>query len=111
VHTEAIGKMPRWFEWTFNTPSHHRVHHGSNAPYLDKNSGGIFIVWDRLFGSFAPEEERVVYGLTKNITSYNPLVIATHEYVAIAKDVARSKSAREVLGYTLGRPGWTPGDR
>jgi len=111
VHTEAIGKMPRWFEWTFNTPSHHRVHHGSNAPYLDKNYGGIFIVWDRLFGSFAPEEERVVYGLTKNITSYNPLVIATHEYVAIAKDVARSKSAREVLGYTLGRPGWTPGDR
>lgn len=108
VHTEAIARMPRWFEQVFNTPSHHRVHHGSNAPYLDKNYGGIFIVWDRLFGSFAPEEERVVYGLTKNITSYNPLVIATHEYVAIAKDVARSRSAREVLGYTLGRPGWTP---
>ncbi len=108
VHTEAIGKMPRWFEWTFNTPSHHRVHHGSNGPYLDKNYGGIFIVWDRLFGSFAPEEERVVYGLTKNITSYNPLVIATHEYVAIAKDVARSRSVREVIGYVLGRPGWAP---
>lgn len=108
VHTEAIARMPRWFEYVFNTPSHHRVHHGSNAPYLDKNYGGIFIVWDRLFRSFAPEEERVVYGLTKNIASYNPLVIATHEYAAIAKDVARSTSAREVLGYTLGPPGWAP---
>lgn len=108
VHTEAIVRTPRWFEFVFNTPSHHRVHHGSNTPYLDKNYGGIFIVWDRLFGSFAREEERVIYGLTKNITSYNPLVIATHEYVAIAKDVGRAKSAREVLGYVLGPPGWTP---
>ena len=108
VHTEAIGKLPRIYELVFNTPSHHRVHHGSNEAYLDKNYAGILIVWDRLYGTFEKERERVVYGLTKNIHSYNPLVIAFHEYVAIAKDVARARSLREVLGYVLGHPGWSP---
>lgn len=108
VHTEVITRMPTWFEWLFNTPSHHRVHHGSNLVYLDKNYGGIFIVWDRLFGTFQEERERVVYGLTKNIHSYNPLVIATHEYVAIAKDVAKARSVRDALRLVWGHPGGTP---
>ena len=108
VHTEAIQRLPRIFEWVFNTPSHHRVHHGSNAPYLDKNYGGIFIVWDRLFGTFAQEEEPVIYGLTKNIASYNPLVIASHEYLDIARDVLRARSLREARKLVFGRPGWQP---
>lgn len=108
VHTEVITKLPRWFEWVFNTASHHRVHHGSNGRYLDKNYGGILIIWDRMFGSFEEERERVVYGLTKNIATYNPLRIAFHEYAAIARDVMKSRSPREVFGYVFGPPGWTP---
>lgn len=106
VHTEAVGKLPRWFEYVFNSASHHRVHHGSNGRYLDKNYAGIWIVWDRMFGTFEQERERVVYGLTKNITTYNPLRIAFHEYAAIARDVRKSRSLREVIGYTFGPPGW-----
>ena len=108
VHTEAIGKLPRWLELIFNTPSHHRVHHGSNREYLDKNYGGIFIVWDRVFGTFEEERARVVYGLTKNISTYNPIRIAFHEYVAILRDIRGSRSLREIVGYVLGRPGWSP---
>ncbi|MBS2019008.1 MAG: sterol desaturase family protein [Deltaproteobacteria bacterium] len=108
VHTELVGRMPAWFEWVFNTPSHHRVHHGANPEYLDRNYGGILIVWDRLFRSFEPERARVVYGLTKNITSYNPFVIAFHEYAAIARDVLGAKSLREGLGVIFRGPGWRP---
>src|SRR5205085_8683742 len=111
IHTEVIGRMPRWFEWVFNTPSHHRVHHGANPEYLDKNYGGILIVWDRLFGSFEPERARVVYGLTKNITSFNPFVIAFHEYVAIARDVVRAKRMRDRVAFVLRGPGWKAPDR
>jgi len=95
-------------EWVFNTPSHHRVHHGTNPQYIDRNYAGIFIVWDRLFGSFEPEGERVVYGLTKNIESFNPLVIAFHEYRAIARDVAAATSWRARLGFLFRYPGWQP---
>lgn len=108
VHTETIGRLPRWFELVFNTASHHRVHHGSNARYLDKNYAGILIIWDRMFGTFEEERERVVYGLTKNIATYNPLRIALHEYASIMHDVRRSRSLREVIGYVFGRPGWAP---
>lgn len=108
VHTEAIGRLPAPLEWLFNTPSHHRVHHGKNARYLDKNYGGILIVWDRLFSTFEPETEKVEYGLTKDLTSYNPLVIAFHEYGAIVKDLRKARSVREVWGYVWGRPGWQP---
>lgn len=106
VHTEAIDRLPRFFELVFNSASHHRVHHGSNGRYLDKNYGGILIVWDRAFRTFEEERERVTYGLTKNITTYNPIRIAFHEYAAIARDVRKSGSAREVVGYVLGPPGW-----
>lgn len=108
IHTEVIGRMPRWFEFVFNTPSHHRVHHGANPEYLDRNYGGILIVWDRMFRTFEPERAKVVYGLTKNITSYNPFVIAFHEYVAIARDVVRAKSWRERMAFVWRGPGWKP---
>ena len=73
LHTERIGKLPRWVEGIFNTPSHHRVHHGANEQYLDRNYGGILVIWDRLFGTFEPEGERVQYGLTTNIKTFNPV--------------------------------------
>ena len=87
IHTEAIQRLG-WVEKVFNTPSHHRVHHGSNRDYLDRNHGSILILWDRLFGTFEEEDEPVVYGLTSNIDSYNPVRIATHEWADIAADVA-----------------------
>jgi sterol desaturase/sphingolipid hydroxylase (fatty acid hydroxylase superfamily) len=108
IHTERIDKMPRWFELVFNTPSHHRVHHASQGGYLDRNFGGVLIVWDRLFGSFAPELERPVYGLTKNITTYNPLRVAVHEYASIGRDVRNARSFREALGRIFMGPGWQP---
>lgn len=108
VHTEAVGKLPPPIEWVLNTPSHHRVHHGKNEQYLDKNYGGIFILWDRLFGTFEEERERVVYGLTKDIETYNPVRIAFHEYVAIARDVVRARSVGEAVNRVVRGPGWKP---
>ncbi|MFD5637284.1 sterol desaturase family protein [Streptomyces sp. NPDC127077] len=108
IHTERIDKLPRWFEFALNTPSHHRVHHASQGGYLDRNFGGILIVWDRLFGSFVAETERPVYGLTKNITTYNPLRVATHEYTAIARDVRAAATWRERAGRLFRGPGWQP---
>ncbi|MGW0607032.1 sterol desaturase family protein [Streptomyces sp. NPDC002640] len=108
IHTERIGKLPRPVEFVFNTPSHHRVHHASQGGYLDRNFGGILIVWDRMFGSFAEETERPVYGLTKNIETYNPLRVATHEYAAIAKDLRAARSWSERAGRLFRGPGWQP---
>ncbi len=108
IHTELIGKLPGWFEAVFNTPSHHRVHHGANPEYLDKNYAGVLIVWDRLFRTFALERERVVYGLTKNISSYNPFVIAFHEYAAIGREVLAARRWRDRIGIALHGPGWRP---
>lgn len=109
IHTELIHKMPRWFEAIFNTPSHHRVHHGSNPLYLDKNMAGIFIIWDKMFGTFQPEvkEEKVIYGLTSNIDTYNPIKIAFNEWIAMLKDVFNSKtSILNKLKYLSKPPGW-----
>ncbi|WP_436529102.1 sterol desaturase family protein [Actinoplanes sp. HUAS TT8] len=108
LHTERINRMWRPIEWFFNTPSHHRVHHGSNDPYLDRNYGGILIIWDRMFRSFEPEGEAVRYGLTTNLTTYNPLKVATHEYAAIGRDLRTATNWRARLGYVFGRPGWQP---
>jgi sterol desaturase/sphingolipid hydroxylase (fatty acid hydroxylase superfamily) len=108
IHTERIDRLWAPLEWALNTPSHHRVHHGSQAQYLDRNYGGILIVWDRLFGTFEPEDERVVYGLTKNITTGNPLRVATHEYVALWSDLRTASSWRDRAGYLLRGPGWAP---
>jgi sterol desaturase/sphingolipid hydroxylase (fatty acid hydroxylase superfamily) len=108
VHTERVGKLPRPIEFVFNTPSHHRVHHASDRDYLDKNYGGILIVWDRLFRSYAEETHRPTYGLTENIDSFNPFRLQYHEYSAIARDVRASGSWRERFGHLVGPPGWTP---
>lgn len=110
VHTEAVQKTPRWFEYIFNTPSHHRVHHGKNPRYLDANYGGIFIFWDRLFGTFTPEleDEPVVYGLVKPLDSFNPVVAAFREWGALAKDATQgSLSLGARWRYLFGRPGWS----
>ncbi len=106
LHTEAVDKLGP-LEWVMNTPSHHRVHHGKNVPYLDRNHAGVFIIWDRMFGTFAPERERVVYGLTKDIHTYRPLRIGFHEVAAIARDVARAPDLGAKLGYLLAPPGWS----
>jgi hypothetical protein len=94
-----------------NTPSHHRVHHGSNPRYLDRNHAGVLIIWDRLFGSFEPECEKVIYGLTKNISSYNPLRIAFHEWIDIWNDLRTAPTWRLKLRYVFGRPGWREEER
>jgi len=110
LHTEAIDRLPRWFEAVFNTPSHHRVHHASNPRYLDSNYAGVFIVWDKLFGTFVPEDvaEPPRYGLVKNLGTFNPIRIATHEYVAIAKDLVHPKlSLVQRLAYLFAAPGWS----
>ncbi|QEN14123.1 sterol desaturase family protein [Mycobacterium sp. ELW1] len=108
IHTERIDKLPRAFEFVFNTPSHHRVHHGMDPEYLDKNYGGILILWDRLFGTFQPELYRPHYGLTKPVTTFNIWKLQTHEYAAIARDVRSARRWRDRLGYVFGPPGWAP---
>ena len=107
VHTEQIGRLG-WFDRVFCSPSNHRAHHAVNDRYLDRNYGGILIVWDRLFRSFEPEGERVNYGLTTNIKTFNPLKVATHEYASIWRDVRGTASWRDRLGYVFGHPGWQP---
>ena len=105
IHTELVRNMGP-FEWVLNTPSHHRVHHASNPQYLDKNHGGWLIVWDRMFGTFAKEEEPCIYGLTKNIQTYNPVRIAFHEWAEIMHDIFAAKSWKERWKFVFGRPGW-----
>lgn len=108
LHTERVERLWRPVEWVMNTPSHHRVHHGSNAAYLDRNYGGILIIWDRLFRTFEAEGERVVYGLTKQLRTYNPLVVATHEYVSIWRDVRAARGWRDRVRFLVRGPGWRP---
>jgi len=106
IHTEKVGKLG-WLDRVFNTPSVHRVHHGSNHQYIDKNYGGIFILWDRLFGTYEPEGETVIYGITKPINSVNPLIVNFHEYWQIILDVRRSRSLMDIFSYIFRRPGWS----
>ena len=108
LHTERIDHLPRPIEAVMNTPSHHRVHHGMNGRYIDRNYGGMFIVWDRLFRTFEPEGERVIYGLTHQLRSHNPVVVATHEYVALWRDLVRTARWGDRLQLLFRRPGWRP---
>ena len=108
IHTEKIRKLPSWFEAIFNTPSHHRVHHGVNEQYLDRNYGGILIIWDRMFGTYEPEGERVRYGLTTQLHTFRPVRVAFHEYVAMWHDMRRAPRWRDKLGVVFHGPGWTP---
>ena len=109
IHTQTIDKMPKWFEAFFNTPSHHRVHHGSNPIYLDRNHAGILIIWDRMFGTFQHElkTEKVNYGLVSNINTYNPIIIAFKEWGALFKDAfSGKKSFIDRINYIVKPPGW-----
>ncbi len=109
IHTEVVGRLPRWVEAVFNTPSHHRVHHGRNPRYLDRNFAGVFIIWDRMFGTFEPEDdaEPVRYGLVHNLRGFNPLWAAFHEWLGIARDVVAARSWRERWWLVAGPPGWS----
>jgi sterol desaturase/sphingolipid hydroxylase (fatty acid hydroxylase superfamily) len=107
LHTESIGKLPKWFEAIFNTPSHHRVHHASDVEYLDKNHAGTLIIWDKLFGTYQEETYKPTYGLTQNIHSFNPLVIEFHEWKNVVKDFKKSKDLNIRLQYLINAPGWS----
>lgn len=107
LHTETIKKLPKPVEAVMNTPSHHRVHHGSNRPYLDKNYAGIFIIWDKMFGSFANEDEPVIYGLVKPINSVNPLTAFFHGFWRVGKGVKQAKGLKNKWMAFAGPPGWT----
>ncbi len=106
IHTKTVGKLGP-LEWVLSTPSHHRVHHASNIKYLDKNMGMILIIWDRVFGTFAKEEEEVVYGLTTNIKTYNPITMVFHEWKAIYDDLKKQTSLKNKFMYVFGPPGWS----
>ena len=107
IHTELVQSMGA-LEFVLNTPSHHRVHHGSNARYIDRNHAGTLIVWDRLLRTFEPEDlaDRPRYGLTKNISTYNPVRIAFHEWADIWRDARQAPGWSNKLRYIFGRPGW-----
>lgn len=110
VHTQSIGKLPRWIEYIFVTPSHHRVHHASNIPYLDKNMGMVLIVWDRLFGTFAAElpEEKPRFGLTRKLAQpHHPVNIIFHEWYALRKDLKRDIPLMLKIKYLMMPPGWS----
>jgi sterol desaturase/sphingolipid hydroxylase (fatty acid hydroxylase superfamily) len=109
VHTETIGKLPAWFEYIFVTPSHHRVHHGSNTIYLDKNMGMALIIWDRLFGTFQEElnDEPVKFGLTTNVGSYHPLKVVFFEWKHIISDLRDAEKRKYAFKYLFGPPGWS----
>lgn len=109
-HTQLIDKCPGWFEAVMNTPSHHRVHHARNPRYLDANYGGVFIIWDRLFGTFVPEQvdDPARFGLVSNIGTFNPLRIFSHEYVSIWRDIITpGLGAKQRLAYIFAPPGWS----
>lgn len=109
LHTEWVPKLG-WLEYILNTPSHHRVHHASNAHYIDANYGGVLIVFDRLFGTFVAERDDLPcrYGLVTPLISHNPIRIALHEWLELIDDLRRTRSWREAIGYLFGPPGWRP---
>ncbi len=105
IHTRTM-KSWGFLEYFLNSPSHHRVHHGSNPKYLDKNYGAVFIIWDRMFGTFQKEEEEVVFGLTTSIDTQNPIKIAFYEWIAMLRDILHAKSWSDAMHFMFDRPGW-----
>ena len=102
-HTQTIGKLGP-LEWIFNTPSHHRVHHGSNEQYIDKNYGNLLIIWDRLFGTFEPEEEPVKFGLVNNVKTFNPIKITFMAWASMIKEIKDKNNAMEIFHVFFGPP-------
>lgn len=107
IHTKSIKKMPHWFEFIFNSPSHHRVHHAVNEKYIDKNHGAVLIIWDRLFGTFQKEEESPTYGITTQLKSMNPLWSNFHYYVEL-KQQMKSMNLWQKFKLLFAKPGWSP---
>lgn len=108
IHTETIGKFPKWIEFIWNTPSHHRVHHGRNPKYIDKNHAGSLIIWDRMFGTFQEEEERPTYGITKPLRSWNAVYANFSHYVDMVHDLKQIPGAGDKIKYLFMKPGWLP---
>ena len=108
IHTEHINKLPRWVEAVMNTPSHHRVHHGRDPKYIDRNYAGVFIIWDRMLGTFTEEEERPNYGITTPLASWNPVYANFAHYIDLYKLLRQSKSASDSLKILIKKPGWRP---
>jgi sterol desaturase/sphingolipid hydroxylase (fatty acid hydroxylase superfamily) len=106
IHTQYIGRLG-FLEWFMATPSHHRVHHGANVKYLDRNMGMVFIVWDRLFGTFEEEKEAVRFGLTENIHSHRPDKVLFHEWQNILRDLRKPVGLKAKFMYIFGPPGWS----
>lgn len=107
IHTEHVEKLG-WFEYIMNTPSHHRVHHGRDPKYIDKNYAGVFIIWDRMFGTFKEEEERPNYGITKPLNSWNPVYANVAHYVDLWKGVRQTRSVGDAMRMLFRPPGWMP---
>lgn len=103
VHTQAVGKLGP-LEWVFNTPSHHRVHHAKNPQYIDQNYAGVFIIWDRMFGTFVPEEEQCVYGITKKVNFRSPYESNFRDFIELCREVRQRKGLRRKLGLFLAPP-------
>ncbi len=108
LHTETVGKLPKPIEYVMNTPSHHRVHHASNRQYLDKNYAGILIIWDRMFGSFAEEKEKVIYGVTEPINSVNPVTIFFCGFRWMAKRIWAAPGIGNKIKAFFMPPDWEP---
>ncbi|WP_299297531.1 sterol desaturase family protein [uncultured Tateyamaria sp.] len=107
IHTEVIGKMG-WFDAVMNSPANHRVHHGSDDKYIDRNYGGITVVWDQLFGTYQAEEETPRYGLKRDFDSRNPLVVWFSEVPGLWRDMVTARTWAEAWRYMVRRPGWSP---
>ena len=106
-HTQVIPKLG-WFGYIFVTPSHHRVHHGSNEAYIDKNYANLFIFYDRLFGTFAEEKEPVIYGIKENVKTFNPIKITFRDWITLYRDIRNARSFKEAWLYIIKPPGWKP---
>jgi hypothetical protein len=107
LHTKLIGKLHRYFEFTFNTPSHHRVHHSSNVEYLDKNHGGILIIWDRLLGTFQEEKAKTVFGLTSETTFKGVSDVLWKSWREIFVNVRTSGNLNNAINHLIKAPGWS----
>lgn len=110
IHTRAIEKMPAWFEWALNTPSHHRVHHGRNPKYIDRNHAGMFMFWDRMYGTFKEEEEEPIYGITQPVQNWNPIKQNFNYFGFLWQNATQTKNWKDKIRIWFKPPGWRPAD-
>jgi alkylglycerol monooxygenase len=110
IHTDVINRMPKWFEFIFNSPAHHRVHHARNEKYIDRNHAGMFIIWDKMFGTFVEEAEKPTYGITKPLNSWNPFWANIEYYVGMLQLSKKMPKWSDKLKLIIAKPGWQPQD-